>query len=342
MGVVGFLAGLELRRRRGHLLGLAVLIGLVAGVVLATVAGARRTGTALDRFKDATASADVELAASPPIRVADGQAGVPAVIDAARGVLGETQFSSQGLSVESEGARAATHVAEVTLWILAAVAAAAGLVAVGLVLAREIALMDVNGPMLRTLGVTRTQRVAAAGPVAGALAVAGALFALVVAVAVSPLFPTGVARRADPDLGAHADWLVLGLGSAATVVAVLGVAALAARRSTRPVTAAATGTARRPSRIVAGAAHVGLPPTVTTGLRMAIDRRRGALRGLLQEPRDRRTADVGRLLGTRRRPASSPGCWRVTRPAAPGRSRSGRRRSTSSASTSVTSCACGR
>jgi hypothetical protein len=430
---VRYLAALELRRRWRRLLAQAVLVGVTSAVVLATAAGARRTDTALDRFKATTLSADLELAVGEPtaddvdrlravpevasaallrafglsfpdlpaleaigvpadaaygttidrarlvrgravdptvpdevalgeslaaqlhvdvggviraraytpdqiaailggagdvgepvgppvalrvvginrrpldlsdratsggflvlspafatewagrigefggyvrIRLVDGQAGVPATIDAARRIFGDRQFSTQSLTVESEGARAATHVNTVSLWLLAGVAALAGSLAVGLVIAREVALLDGNGPTLRALGVTRTQRLQVAGALAGVVATAGCALAIVAAVAASPLFPTGVARRADPALGLHADALVLGLGALATATVVLGVAALSGWRSTRPVPVAARD-ARRPSPVVAGAARMGLSPTLTTGLRMAIERRRG-------------------------------------------------------------------
>jgi hypothetical protein len=53
------------------------------------------------------------------------------------------------------------------------------------------------------------------------------------------------------------------------------VGALSALRATRPSAAAAPRT-RGPRRVVAAAARAGLPPTLTTGLRMAVDRRRGS------------------------------------------------------------------
>ncbi len=49
----------ELRRRPATLIGLTLIVALVTGVVLATVAGARRTSTVVDRFLEATASRDI-------------------------------------------------------------------------------------------------------------------------------------------------------------------------------------------------------------------------------------------------------------------------------------------
>ena len=49
----------ELRSRRRAWLGLALMAGLLAGPVIATVAAARRTDSAIDRFRAASGSVDV-------------------------------------------------------------------------------------------------------------------------------------------------------------------------------------------------------------------------------------------------------------------------------------------
>ena len=53
-------------------------------------------------------------------------------------------------------------------------------------------------------------------------AVGGALLAVVLAYALSPLMPVGIAREADPDLGLSFDPLVLGVGFVAVALAVIG------------------------------------------------------------------------------------------------------------------------
>ena len=50
------------------------------------------------------------------------------------------------------------------------------------------------------------------------IAAGGAAVAVGVAVLASPLMPLGLARIAEPDPGFAADWLVLGVGAAATVL----------------------------------------------------------------------------------------------------------------------------
>lgn len=66
MGVVRMVVRAERRRRWRSGLALAVLVGFAGGVVLATLAGARRTDTAYGRLLRSSAAADVQVAASGP------------------------------------------------------------------------------------------------------------------------------------------------------------------------------------------------------------------------------------------------------------------------------------
>ena len=59
MSAVGLAARAELRRRPAATAGLAVLVALAVGMVLATVAGARRTTTVVDRYLEATNARDL-------------------------------------------------------------------------------------------------------------------------------------------------------------------------------------------------------------------------------------------------------------------------------------------
>ncbi len=61
MGAVGFVGRAELRRRWGSVIVLTLLVGLVAAVVLASVAGARRTSSAFTRFEDETLAPDLTV-----------------------------------------------------------------------------------------------------------------------------------------------------------------------------------------------------------------------------------------------------------------------------------------
>lgn len=209
------------------------------------------------------------------VRTRSGADGASKVIGAARHVFGQSQFSAQGLTVETEGARDAIRILTLALWLVAAVVAAAGAIAIGIVLDREIALLNVDDATLRALGVTRLQRIAINGPLALLVAGGGALLAALAAVGASPLFPTGVARRADPDVGFHVDWMILALGVGVVLVAVLGIALVSAFRATRrSELELAMKSRRRAPAVIRVAATAGLPPPMTTGLRMALDRGR--------------------------------------------------------------------
>ena len=211
------------------------------------------------------------------VRTEAGRADVPRVVAAARRIFGgQPTFGTQALGVETEGARSAIDVLTLALWIVAGVTALAGFVAIGIVLTRDVSQGNLDQPTLSALGLTRRQRIAVNGPRALLVAGGGALLAGLGAVAISPLFPIGLARRADPDAGLHVDWTVLALAIPLTAVVVLLIALLASVRSTRRSSFERVPHAyRRTSTVVEQAAAAGLRPTATNGLRMAIQSGRG-------------------------------------------------------------------
>ncbi len=82
---------MELRARVGPTLGLALIIGLVAGVVLATVAGARRTETAYDRYLVEAHADDVVISGFGPSD--------PLFADVVRAVRGLPDVASVAVTV---------------------------------------------------------------------------------------------------------------------------------------------------------------------------------------------------------------------------------------------------
>ena len=213
------------------------------------------------------------------VRTAHGQSDVPGVVAAARRIWGNAgkagtaggqyEFSTTSLAIEGIGAQHAVDVTTAGLWILAGVAAAAGLVALALALARYVAPTAVDEDALRAIGVRRVEEWAAATATVVPLAVAGAATAVVAAALASPLFPVGVARQAEPDPGFHIDWSTLGVGFVGVALVVTGVGALAALVATRR-RAARTARPGVPTAVLAGA---GFPPTVSTGVGFALERR---------------------------------------------------------------------
>ncbi len=211
------------------------------------------------------------------VKTVAGTADVPRAVAAARKLWGDAYtFQVQPLGIETEGAHSAIDVLTAALWIFAGVAALAGAVAIGIVLTRDVARASVDQSTLRGLGVTRGQRGVASSARALVVAGGGALLAGAGAVAASPLLPLGVARRADPDVGLHADWLVLAIGVTLISVVVLVVAFVAAWRATRVLSPdRIMRSRRRTSPVVEAAARLGMPPPATNGLRMALEAGRG-------------------------------------------------------------------
>jgi FtsX-like permease family len=143
----------------------------------------------------------------------------------------------------------------------------AGLLWVAAATSRHQRLASSDIDVLRMLGTTtRERRILFLGCVAPAL-VAGLVLAPLLAVAMSPLFPVGVARFVDPDPGLHADMLTLLAGTGALAVVLAVVATIAAARSVARGHASAQGL--RVPRLVDRAART-LRPAPGTGVRFAL------------------------------------------------------------------------
>jgi hypothetical protein len=152
---------------------------------------------------------------------------------------------------------------------LAVVVAAVGVALTLQLFARHLSGLAREQRVLQELGMSRRARTASGAIIGAVLAVAGLGGLVVVAVAASPLFPRGLARRADPDLGLHIDALALGAGLLLAGVVFAGavaVAALAARTGRTTLMARAAPTTA--SRI---AEAVGMGAVPSTGARLAFD-----------------------------------------------------------------------
>ena len=161
---------------------------------------------------------------------------------------------------------------------LAAFAMLAGLIALAVLsqlLSRQLALDASDFPVLRTLGTTRRALVRLSLIRLAVVTVAGALLAVVIAVAASPLMPIGPARAAEPAPGTEVNLAVLGAGAALIALLPLIVLAYPAWRvavhAAGPVGPAGTGTgAVRPSRLSAAIGRTG-SVTGAVGVRMAFE-----------------------------------------------------------------------
>jgi hypothetical protein len=210
------------------------------------------------------------------VRTVHGALDVPQVAAAARRIFGKSsQFEVQDLAIDTQGAQSAIDVLTIALWVFAGVTALAGLVAITIVLSREISLSAADQTTQNALGLTRRQRIAVGSVQALPVALGGALVALVGAALASPVFPLGVARRAEPDLGLHFDWTVLGLGTVVIMAGILLVALVAALRTTRRLERTAGAGSGRTRTLAAAASGAGVTPVATIGVQMALEPGRG-------------------------------------------------------------------
>jgi hypothetical protein len=214
------------------------------------------------------------------LRLHRGPADLDAFIAAVRALPGGRQAGIEiGSDAEatSRSAMRATRFQAVALVVFAVLAALAGLLVVGQGIARQIQLEAGDLPVLRAVGMTRSQIVAATLVWAVLVGVAGALLAVVLAVLASPLAPIGLAREAEVDPGLSVDGAVLALGALGVLLAVAARAALAAWWATRATGGrTAHGQASgRSSVVVDRVARAGATASAVTGIRLALESGRG-------------------------------------------------------------------
>ncbi len=159
------------------------------------------------------------------------------------------------------------------LRLLAAVLAAIALLVAGVTLSRELAAGSTDAEVLSALGMTGGQRRALGAARAFAVAIGAAVVAVGAAIALSPLTPLGVARKAELHPGVEVNLAVLGAGAVATVVLVALAGALPAWWAIRPVRRRPE---TRPSRIGSALIRSGAPTPATAGVRLALERGGGA------------------------------------------------------------------
>lgn len=162
----------------------------------------------------------------------------------------------------------------VALYLFALVFAVTALLIVGQAATRMLLASAPERPILRALGMTRSQLTAVGLLEVAAAAGAGAAFAVGAAVAASPLMPIGPARLAEPDSGVSADAAVLGLGAAGIVVLLAARCAWPAWRSSGVTVPVRPGGSRRPSypsSMAGWLAGLGAWVTATVGVRFALE-----------------------------------------------------------------------
>jgi hypothetical protein len=160
---------------------------------------------------------------------------------------------------------------------LAAFAALAGLIALAVLsqlLSRQLALDAAELPVLRAIGATRGALAALSLARLAVITAGGALIAVAVAVAASPLMPIGPARAADPAPGVETNLAVLAAGAAAIALLPLAFLARAAWRTAAqaagPLGVSDPGAGARPARLPALLGRAG-SIAGTLGVRLAFE-----------------------------------------------------------------------
>jgi hypothetical protein len=201
------------------------------------------------------------------VRLDDGELGIDAFTGRVRGV------APPGASIDFQTTRAdratvnrSVRPQVVALGVFGLVLGIGVLAAVGQALSRRTLLGRRDATALAALGMTRYERQLVDVLRAMVVAVAGALGAVLLAIALSAPIPFGVARRVEPNPGVRLDVPVLTLGALVLAGCTLGAAVLVAVRAHRD----APGKAR-PSVIVGLLSRLQRSPTVETGVRFALD-----------------------------------------------------------------------
>ena len=210
------------------------------------------------------------------VRLRHGAAGIPQFIQQANqlnlgmGTVGDSSEDGTAATIQ-----ASIHPQAVGWWILAALAALVGLAVVGQALARQSAVESEDHPTLVAVGMSGRELFALDMARNLVVGLAGAVGAVVIATALSPIAPLGEARLAEDSTGIAFDSLVLLLGALATVVVVLALGIWPALRAARTRRMNERAGPSRSSAMVRHLVTLGAPPTAVIGVRNALERRSG-------------------------------------------------------------------
>ena len=163
------------------------------------------------------------------------------------------------------------------LWILSGLLGVLTVLVVGQAIARQTFLESTDNGTLAALGLSQGQLTIVALLRSAWIGLVGAIVAVVVAAAASPLTPFGSARLADPDPAFSIPALPMSLGFGGIFLAVFALAMYPAVRTARRgwEPDASSGAMSRPVRLVEAITRIARKPAPSIGARMAFERGRG-------------------------------------------------------------------
>jgi FtsX-like permease family len=206
------------------------------------------------------------------VRLRHGLADAPAFEHAVAGVVspgdGQIHLGSDAADAAAKTA-GAIRLESLALVLFAVLAGLAALVVLGQALSRQVVTDAADHSALAALGMARRELVMVPLVRAGVVAVGGAALAVAIAVALSPLTPIGLARRAEIDPGVSVDVLVLALGFVGVAVLTLGRGLVSAWRAAQRVRPDTTPAPSQPGWLRAAVAGLGLGPSAAAGLSMS-------------------------------------------------------------------------
>lgn len=162
------------------------------------------------------------------------------------------------------------------LMLFGVITAASAAFMISQLVGRQVSMDGAESLALRALGMTTPELVGVSVIRASLMTIGALIVSMVAALALSPIFPIGGARFAEPRPGVGVDWFVLGIGLLAIAMLVITSAAIGAWRATRNATAEAPSGQTRPSFVVNQLASIGAPVPLVAGARLALERGRGS------------------------------------------------------------------
>ena len=208
------------------------------------------------------------------VRLFQGAAGIPRfgneanTLDLGTGTVGYSSEDGAAATIE-----ASIHPQAIGWWILAALAALVALAVLGQALARQSVVESEDYPTMAAVGLDRRQLLALGMARNLVVGIAGAVGAMTLAAALSPLAPFGEARIAEISTGVSFDTAVLLLGALGTLGVVLVLGFWPAGRAARTLRTDDGALRSRRSVVATQLAAMGAPPSAVIGVRNALERK---------------------------------------------------------------------